>query len=50
MGLGLYVSALLAKQMGARLDVQSLRRGGARVVVAFEVQGRSEPSQVEDPP
>ncbi|NUP11687.1 MAG: HAMP domain-containing histidine kinase [Polyangiaceae bacterium] len=35
MGLGLYVSALLAKQMGAELAVQTLEGGGARVVVTF---------------
>ena len=31
MGLGLYVSALLAKQMGATLTAEALRGGGARV-------------------
>ncbi len=33
MGLGLYVSALLAKQMGATLTAEALRGGGARVVL-----------------
>lgn len=37
MGLGLYVSALLAKQMGAELSVQSLKAGGARVVIALRL-------------
>lgn len=44
MGLGLYVSALLAKQMGAELVVQSLKSGGARVLVSIPLD-RSE----EDP-
>ncbi len=33
MGLGLYVSALLAKQMGGTLSVETVRGGGARVVL-----------------
>ncbi len=33
MGLGLYVSALLAKQMGATLTAEALRGGGARVTL-----------------
>ena len=37
MGLGLYVSAQLARQMGATLVAESLKGGGARVVLAFEL-------------
>ncbi|HTJ82896.1 MAG TPA: ATP-binding protein [Polyangiaceae bacterium] len=37
MGLGLYVSAQLARQMGATLVAETLKGGGARVVVAFEL-------------
>jgi len=37
MGLGLYVSAQLARQMGATLVVETLKGGGARVVIAFEL-------------
>lgn len=33
MGLGLYVSALLAKQMGATLTAEALRGGGARMTL-----------------
>jgi two-component system sensor histidine kinase RegB len=39
MGLGLYVSAQLARQMGATLVAETLKGGGARVVVAFELAG-----------
>lgn len=41
MGLGLYVSALLAKQMGAELTVQTLKTGGARAVVALRLDQNS---------
>ncbi len=37
MGLGLYVSALLAKQMGSVLRVQSVKGGGARVSVSLDL-------------
>jgi two-component system sensor histidine kinase RegB len=36
MGLGLYVSAMLARQMGAALSVASSRGGGARVVLSLD--------------
>lgn len=36
MGLGLYVSGLLARQIGATVVAETLRGGGARVVVAFD--------------
>jgi len=35
MGLGIYVSAMLAKQMGSRLAVSSAPGGGARVVLSI---------------
>lgn len=35
MGMGLYVSAMLAKRMGASLSVATRRSGGARVVLAM---------------
>ncbi|MFO0617848.1 MAG: ATP-binding protein [Polyangiaceae bacterium] len=37
MGLGLYVSGMLAKQMGSVLRVQSVKGGGARVSVSIEL-------------
>lgn len=37
MGLGLYVSGMLAKQMGSALRVQSVKGGGARVSVSVEI-------------
>lgn len=40
MGLGLYVSALLARQMGAKLTVQSVRGGGARVTLGLASAAR----------
>jgi two-component system sensor histidine kinase RegB len=40
MGLGLYVSALLAKQMGSELRVQSAQGGGARVSVSLDLDER----------
>lgn len=40
MGLGLYVSASLAKQMGSVLRVQSVKGGGARVSVSVDLEER----------
>ncbi len=48
MGLGLYVSALLAKQMGATLTAEALRGGGARVTLW--VGAPMEPPGPADPP
>ncbi|MBK6515061.1 MAG: HAMP domain-containing histidine kinase [Polyangiaceae bacterium] len=42
MGLGLYVSAMLAKQMGAELAVESLQGGGARVRVRIPLDAAPE--------
>lgn len=40
MGLGLYVSGMLAKQMGSVLRVQSVKGGGARVSVSVELDSK----------
>jgi two-component system sensor histidine kinase RegB len=37
MGLGIYVSAMLAKQMGSRLEVGAAPGGGARVVLSLPI-------------
>ena len=54
MGLGLYVSAQLAKQMGAELVVQSLRGGGARAIISLSLDGGGggdpSPASVDSPP
>lgn len=50
MGLGLYVSALLAKQMGAELAVESLEGGGARALLRIPLDRPAEEADPLDEP